>query len=219
VNADDPWTGVTTLADPSRRVLYDYVRRAGHPVTRDEAGAATGMSRGLAAFHLDKLVDVGLLQARYDPLPGAPRTRGRSPKLYEPAGQGIAVTIPPRRYQLIAEILTAAVDDDPAHADQAATRHAEQHGQTLGATFADNGIDLDTALADLGFEPGHVADRVMLRNCPFHALAASHTALVCGLNHAFLTGLLTGMHVSHRQAVLEPAPGRCCVELADRPTS
>ena len=204
------------LADPSRRVLYDYVRRAGHPVTRDEAGAATGMSRGLAAFHLDKLVDAGLLQARYDAAPGTPRTRGRFPKLYEPAGNGIAVTIPPRRYQLIAEILTAAVEDDPGHADEAATRHAHQQGQTMGVTFAENGIDVDTALAHLGFEPGHVADRVLLHNCPFHALAARHTALVCGLNHAFLTGLLTGLHATHRQAVLEPGPGRCCVELVER---
>jgi predicted ArsR family transcriptional regulator len=56
-----------------------------------------------------------------------------------------------------------------------------------------------------------------LHNCPFHALAARHTALVCGLNHAFLTGLLTGLHATHRQAVLEPRPGRCCVELVERP--
>ena len=62
---DDPWTAVTTLSDPSRRALYDYVRRQDHPVGRDEAAAATAMSRGLAAFHLDKLVDAGLLAARY----------------------------------------------------------------------------------------------------------------------------------------------------------
>jgi predicted ArsR family transcriptional regulator len=213
VIADDPWTGVTVLADESRRVLYEYVRRAGHAVSRDEAGAATGMSRGLAAFHLDKLVDVGLLRARYEAPAGTPRRRGRSPKLYEPAGNGIAVTIPPRRYQVIAEILTAAVDEDPAHAGQAATRHAHQHGQALGAAFAGHGLDLDAALAHLGFEPGLVADQVVLHNCPFHALVAQHTALVCGLNHAFLTGLLAGLRVTDRQAVLEPRTGRCCVEL------
>src|SRR5690242_13707567 len=115
--SDDAWTGLTALADPSRRALYDYVRRADHAVSRDEAGDATGMSRGLAAFHLDKLVEAGLLTARYQAPPGQPRGRGRSPKVYERTGDGIAVSIPERRYRLIAEILAAAVDDEPTRAD------------------------------------------------------------------------------------------------------
>jgi hypothetical protein len=40
MNADDPWTEVAILVDPSRRALYEYVRRAGHPVSREEAGDA-----------------------------------------------------------------------------------------------------------------------------------------------------------------------------------
>jgi predicted ArsR family transcriptional regulator len=216
VTADDPWTGVTVLADPSRRALYEYVRRAGHPVGRDEAGEATGMSRGLAAFHLDKLVDVGLLLASYEAPADRPRRRGRSAKVYQPAGDGIAVTIPQRRYQLIADILAAAVDDDPTQAERAATRHAEQQGRSLGTAFAESGADVITALAHLGFEPEHTSDPVLLHNCPFHALAARHTALICGLNHAFLSGLLTGLHATDRQAVLNPRPGHCCVELRGR---
>jgi predicted ArsR family transcriptional regulator len=214
MTADDPWIGVTVLADPSRLALYEYVRRAGHPVSREEAGEATGMSRGLAAFHLDKLVDVGLLLASYEAPADRPRRRGRSAKVYQPAGDGIAVTIPQRRYQLIADILAAAVDDDPAHADQAATQHAEQHGRSVGTAFADSGVYLITALADLGFEPDHTTEPVVLHNCPFHALAARYTSLVCGLNHAFLSGLLAGLHATDRHALLNPRPGHCCVELA-----
>lgn len=213
MSVDDPWIGVTALVDPSRRALYDHVRRAGHPVTRDEAAEGTGMSRALAAFHLDKLVDAGLLQARYESPPG-PRGRGRSPKVYEPTGEGVAVTIPERRYRLIAEILAAAVDDDPAHAGQAATRHAHERGYDLGVAFAADGCDLAAALARLGFEPEIGTGRVLLHNCPFHELAARHTTLVCGLNHAFLDGLLHGLRATGRQAVLAPRPGRCCVELA-----
>lgn len=212
---DDPWPGVTALVDPSRRTLYNYVRRAGHPVSRDEAADATGISRGLAAFHLDKLVGVGLLHARYQAPPDRPRGRGRSPKVYELTGVGVAVTIPERRYQLIAEILAAAVEDDPGDAQHAASRHARQHGQALGAALADNGADLALALEHLGFEPEHTVGTVLLRNCPFHALAARHTSLVCKLNHAFLTGLLDGLAVTDRHALLAPGPGRCCVELAE----
>jgi predicted ArsR family transcriptional regulator len=212
---DDPWTGMTALVDPSRRALYDYVRRAGHPVSREEAADAAGLSRGLAAFHLDKLVSVGLLHARYEAPSDRPRGRGRSPKVYELAGDGVAVTIPERRYQLIAEILAAAVDADPTDAGHAASRHAQQHGQSLGGAFAADGADLAAALAQLGFEPEHSGRRVLLRNCPFHALAARHTTLVCGLNQAFLTGLLDGLHADDRQAVLAPRPGHCCVELVE----
>src|SRR4051794_2327137 len=181
----DRWTAVATLVDASRRALYDYVRRQDHPVGREEAAEATLMSRGLAAFHLDKLVDAGLLRARYEAPAGRPRGRGRSPKVYEPAGDGVEISIPQRHYQLIAEILAAAVDEDPARADEAADRHAYGRGYAIGTSLAAAGTDPMAALAGLGFEPQPVAGRILLRNCPFHALAARHTGLVCRLNHAF----------------------------------
>src|SRR3954451_12008937 len=112
----DRWGAVATLVDASRRALYDYVRRQEHPVGREEAADATAMSRGLAAFHLDKLVDAGLLTARYEAPADQPRGRGRAPKVYEPLGDGLAVTIPERRYELIADILAEAVTGDRAAA-------------------------------------------------------------------------------------------------------
>lgn len=217
---------MAALADPSRRALYDHVRHQDHPVTREEAADATGITRGLAAFHLDKLVDAGLLRARYQAPPGQPRGRGRSPKVYEPAGDGLAVTIPERRYELIAEILADAVAEDPTRADAAAHRLAGQRGRELGAGLAADGCGVLSALDGLGFEPrpegaGPAAGdpapaaprRVLLHNCPFHALATRHTALVCGLNHAFLTGLLDGLGAADVAARLAPRPGACCVAL------
>jgi predicted ArsR family transcriptional regulator len=136
--------------------------------------------------------------------------------VYEATADEVAVTIPERRYQFIAEILAAAVDDDPAHADQAAARQAHHRGQTLGtALLTQDRPELLAALTRLGFEPEHATGRVLLHNCPFHALASRHTSLVCGLNHAFLTGLLDGLHAGDVQARLAPHPGRCCVELTE----
>jgi predicted ArsR family transcriptional regulator len=54
---------------------------------------------------------------------------------------------------------------------------------------------------------------VILRNCPFHALATRHTELVCGINHAFVTGLVGGLGASGVRSRLVPRPGACCVEL------
>jgi len=53
------------LDDPVRRRLYVYVTGRGEAVGRDEAAGALGIGRPLAAYHLDKLVDLGLLTASY----------------------------------------------------------------------------------------------------------------------------------------------------------
>jgi predicted ArsR family transcriptional regulator len=211
----DRWNAVTALADPSRRALYDYVRRQGHPVSREEAADAQGISRGLAAFHLDKLVDAGLLRAHYEAPADQPRGRGRAPQVYQPAGDGVSVTVPERRYELMAEILADAVAGDPGNADEAAHRHAGRRGRDLGAQLAGDGSDLATALDLLGFEPQpDGAGRVLLHNCPFHALKSRHTELVCGLNRTFVAGLVEGLGATDVQARLVPRPGACCVELA-----
>jgi len=214
----DRWTAVVALADTSRRALYEYVRRQGRPVSREEAGEAARMSRGLAAFHLEKLVDAGLLRAGVQASPRERRGRGRAPKVYEAAGDGLAITIPQRRYELIAEILADAVADDPADAGEAARRLAAGRGRELGARVREAGRgagSVTDALAELGFEPEDAdGGGVVLHNCPFHALAERQTALVCGLNQAFVAGLLQGLEVVGVRAELAPRPGYCCVALS-----
>ncbi len=56
---------VGSLGDPVRRSLYEFVAGSPGPVGRDEAAAAAGIGRPLAAYHLDKLVSQGLLTASY----------------------------------------------------------------------------------------------------------------------------------------------------------
>ncbi|HYN95154.1 MAG TPA: helix-turn-helix domain-containing protein [Pilimelia sp.] len=206
----DPWIAVHALGDPTRRALYDYVRRQAHQVSREEAAEQVGVSRNLAAFHLDKLVEAGLLRADYAPPPGR-RGRGRTPKVYAAAADGLAVTIPERRYDLLAEILADAVaaGDD---AGEAAHRLAHDRGRQLGTQR--RGTALIDVLAGLGFEPaGAEGQPVRLRNCPFHALAARQPALICGLNLAFVTGVLAGLGGAERRADLAPAQGACCVAV------
>jgi predicted ArsR family transcriptional regulator len=217
---EDRWSAAAALVDSSRRALYDHVRQQDHPVSREEAAAALQISRNLAAFHLDKLVEAGLLRARYQPPPDRPRGRGRAPKVYEPAGDGLAITIPERRYRLLAEILADAIAAGAGDAAGAARHHAREQGQALGARLRDATPpgSLAGALAQLGFEPAAEADgTLLLHNCPFHALAARQTELVCGLNHEFLTGLVRGLAVPDVRADLAPRPGACCVQLAPEP--
>lgn len=217
---DRTWQLVTALADPVRRSLYELVRRQRRPVTREEAAQAVDISRNLAAFHLDKLVDVGMLRARYEAPTERPRGRGRTPKVYEATDDGLTLTIPPRQYELLATILADAVAGDPADARAAARERAAALGHALGANAPDAGRPsadrVCRALADLGYEPRPESGGIVLDNCPFHPLASRHTELVCGLNVDFVAGLLTGLGCEDLRAELLPRPGACCVRVRPR---
>ncbi len=222
---------VAVLGDDLRRRMYDFIRRSELPVTRDEAAASVGISRKLAAFHLDKLVAAGLLKADYANLSGVRRV-GRVPKVYEPAGADVRVSIPQREHGILADILIDAVLTETAGEDarQAALRVAADRGRRLGQTVRDQTrpgrLGAERALTRAGeilerhgFEPARDAPTLLrLRNCPFHPLAARAPDLVCAINHALLTGLLSGLDADTVRATLAPRPGACCVELTGTPS-
>ena len=217
--------------------MYEYIRAARRPVTRDEAAAAVGISRKLAAFHLDKLVDAGALRARSQPADGIRRV-GRAPKVYEPSGTDIRVSIPPRSHDILASILLDAVAGEEPGEDagehrggisrDTVRRVARDRGEQIGAEErqrarpgrlgAERALTLAAdLLAERGFEPARESPTCLrLRNCPFHPLTAKAPDLVCGLNHAFLTGMMDGLGAATVEAVLDPRAGECCVELRVR---
>ncbi|MER5687448.1 helix-turn-helix domain-containing protein [Streptomyces sp. NPDC002205] len=217
---------VSVLGEDSRRQMFAFIRRQRRPVTRDEAAASVGISRKLAAFHLDKLVDAGLLRARYGS-PGGIRKVGRQPKVYEPTDSEIRVSIPDRRHELLADLLLEAVltENEGESATHAAVRTAGRRGRELGESEreqtrpgrlgAERGLSVCERMLDQhGFEPfRETPTQLRLHNCPFHPLAAKAPDLVCGMNHAFIAGYLQGLEVSGVEAVLAPRPGECCVQL------
>lgn len=223
----DALAALSALEDETRRGMYAFIRRAHRPVSREEAAESVGISRKLAAFHLDKLVDVGLLSTRFDD-PGRARKVGRAPKLYEPSEGAIRISIPARRHELLAEILAQAVGAERPWrtSREAALEVADERGAQYGSAErarrrpgrlgAERALTLAaTSLEEFGFEPERTApDQVLLRNCPFHPLAATNTELVCGINHSFLTGFLRGLGAEPAAtAVLQPDAQACCVRL------
>ena len=70
------------------------------------------------------------------------------------------------------------------------------------------------ALAAHGYEPSLEGSVIRLRNCPFHALAAEHRSLVCGLNLSLIEGLVSVLDLPDTDVALDPMPGMCCVALA-----
>ena len=221
---------IASLDEPVRRELYLYVAGRGREVGRDEAARALRISRALAAFHLDKLVELGLLDAAYRRLsgrqgPGA----GRPAKLYRRSTRQLEITLPQRRYDLAGRLLARALAAQRSPASRRVLeRAAHDLGKTLGREARGEGRrgrgrrrtrggePLAAALAaldDCGFEPARVDGEVRLRNCPFDAVAAEARVLVCGMNLALVRGLVAGAGVRRVRARSAPEAGACCVAL------
>ncbi|WP_248963123.1 helix-turn-helix transcriptional regulator [Sphaerisporangium perillae] len=195
------------LHDPVRRALYDFVAAQGREVGRDEAARAAGVSRTLAAFHLDKLVESGLLETGFRRLSGrAGPGSGRPAKVYRRSPVERQVSVPPRDYRTLALVLAEAVD--ALGAEEAAENAARRLGERAKAA------DLRETLGERGYEPYDEDGVVRLRNCPFHVLAEERPVLVCSLNLALCQGLLSALGDPRVSARLDPRPGECCVAFS-----
>ncbi|MFC7307061.1 helix-turn-helix transcriptional regulator [Streptomyces monticola] len=222
---------IAALQDPVRRRLYEYVAAQGREVGRNEAAEAAGVARTLAAHHLDKLAEAGLLDVGSRRLtgrsgPGA----GRPAKVYTRVRAERVVSLPARDYRTAAELLAEAAEQ--AGLDAGLFAAARRRGEDLRGSAAPCG-GLDEALEMLaarGYEPhfedagdaedveavqgtdsaaGAAARVVRMRNCPFHAVAERFPPLVCGMNLALLEGLFgTDGPVRAR---MDARPGECCV--------
>jgi predicted ArsR family transcriptional regulator len=202
------------LADPTRRRLYELVAGCARPLSRSDAADAAGIERPLAAYHLDKLVAHGLLEATYERPPD--RTgpgAGRPPKVYRRAQREFAARAPARDYRLLADVLLEATSDGGMEAKAAVHRAAREVGRELGAEARGRSERLHDVLRRRGYEPaGEEGGLLRLRNCPFDPLAGRHPETVCRLNLALLQGVLDELGCDER-AMLDPQPGLCCVAI------
>jgi predicted ArsR family transcriptional regulator len=203
--------GLSSLDEPVRRRLYGHVVAHDGPVSRDGAAAAVGIGRTLAAYHLDRLTEAGLLAVTYErPAGHGGPGAGRPAKLYRPADREFAVSVPPRSYDLLARLLAESVTKDATGAVRAALQEVAHDTGRRTASAA--GGRLVAALRECGYQPREGDGGVIeLRNCPFHRLAQDHPKLVCGLNLSLVGGIVAGSRRKRAHAALEPGPGRCCV--------
>lgn len=223
--------GVASLAEPQRRALYRYVVTRGDAVSKDDAAAAMGVARSVAAFHLDRLVADGLLITEFRRLtgrqgPGA----GRPAKLYRRAEGELSVSLPARQYDLAAKLLAAAVNEAThtgAPVGEALTRAAAERGRAFGDQARGKAgkrpsrralLDATVAvLNEQGYEPRPSRSEIVLANCPFHALVEEQRDLVCGMNHDLLCGMAHAVDDDILAARLAPSEGNCCVRLDVHP--
>jgi predicted ArsR family transcriptional regulator len=217
---------IAALGDPTRRALYRHIAAQSTGVSREEAAAAVGVPHHVARFHLDRLHAAGLLQAEYKRQagrggPGA----GHPAKLYRATATEVSISIPERRYDIAALVLTRAIaaaissDTPVARALQDAAADAGRAiGRTARSRSAGQGHEraLATAVQALdahGFAPRNHGGEVVLANCPFRALAQQAPDVVCRMNLALISSMLQEAGAQTATARLDPADGRCCVTV------
>jgi predicted ArsR family transcriptional regulator len=217
------WDAAHLLAEPTRRQVFEAVRGARRPLTRDEVAQASGINRRLATFHLDLLATAGLLDtdyARPEGRVGGPGA-GRPAKRYCAAAVQIELSMPPRHYDLAARLLARAIHEDPADAAGRSLTVARSEGRRIGelrrpvaAERAEPRVVVIEALADLGYEPDVTGTPTMrLRNCPFRMVAEAAPDLVCGMNHELICGLVEGLGIPPARVDLDGRPPDCCVTV------
>jgi predicted ArsR family transcriptional regulator len=220
-------SGVASLAEPQRLALYRFVTSRGDAVGKDEAAAAMGMARSVAAFHLDRLVADGLLTTEFRRLtgrqgPGA----GRPAKLYRRADSEVSVSLPARQYDLAAGLLAAAVSEattSDVPVAKVLRRVATTRGRGLGERAREEAGSRPSrrglvaaalrVLEEQGYEPQTHGNEIVLANCPFHALVDEQQNLVCGMNRDMLCGMADALGDGVLEARLAPSDGNCCVRL------
>jgi predicted ArsR family transcriptional regulator len=205
---------VAALQDPIRRALFTFISRSPSPVGRDGAATAVRVPRTTAAFHLDRLVEAGVLTVEFSKLNG--RTgpgSGRPAKLYRLASTEVSAAVPERHYDLMGDVLAASIeaaDESGGAIRESLTTTARRRGRELGATAG----NLDAMLERTGYVPEAAEDGSLnLTNCPFHRLAASHTDIICQANLALLEGAADGANEHSCEIIFEPGEGHCCVRI------
>jgi predicted ArsR family transcriptional regulator len=219
---------LAALDQPLRRQLYHVLVEHSDWVGRDEAADAVGVARSVAAFHLDRLAAAGLAEVRYErPLGRGGPGAGRPAKKYRRSRQEIAVSVPPRSYDLAAAVLADALEaalSSGTPVDLALRQAARRAGIEIGARMdqdptvpaapADALSAIAVTLTALGYEPYLDEGVIIMANCPFLRLAERQQELVCGMNLDLINGLMEAAGLGGAiTARIEPTEGNCCVRL------
>lgn len=214
----------SALGESRGRVL-DVLRAIDEPTGVQEIAEQVGLHSNTARFHLDGLVDAGLVERRTEGhrRPGRPRMVYVAIPSNVPAGR--------RSYRLLAEMLTSLVTETLPEPGPAAERAGEAWGRYLAErpapgqlVDADEGLRrLSTVLADVGFEPEPVDDSehpvIPMRHCPFREVAEQHREVVCSLHLGLMRGVLAETHAPLVAERLDPFVERSLCLAHLRPTA
>lgn len=209
----------------SRLGVLTLLQDAGQPLGVADVAAATGLHANTARFHLDGLVEAGLVERTTESReqPGRPRALYAARPGSARGGQ--------RSYRLLAEILTDYLASHAARPAKEALAAGMRWGRHLAQSShegrtrrrpLDAGAatrDLVAMLDDVGFQPEARRLRherqILLRHCPFREAAIEHEEVVCAVHLGLMQGVLTELEAPIVAARLDPfvEPSLCIAHL------
>jgi len=194
----------TALADPTRREIMEHVLHADAPLSVREVADSFGLHANAARMHLDKLVKGGLLRI----VRKRGERGGRPAHLYDASGEDVDLSLPPRRYKLLAEVLAGGITDK---GDALVSRMGEDaYMRGREEAIADSSplafVTRDASLQEIARawseemeRRGHKAvlkhlpDRVEATfiTCPFGDFSHNYPGLVCEIHRRMEEGFLS----------------------------
>ncbi|MHC6593244.1 helix-turn-helix transcriptional regulator [Arthrobacter sp. C152] len=213
-----PWAdriaAVASLTDDKRLQLFEVVAASPRPLGRDDVAEAAGLPRSTVSFHLDRLVQDGLLAVEFHKPPGrvGPGS-GRPAKMYRPVAGEVGASVPDRNYDLAGELMADAIETSLSGGEAVADA-LEAASYRKGSELAQAARSLEDFLVQAGYQPRPDGDGgFLLPNCPFHRLSQQHPAVVCGMNGAFLRGATAGCGSSEDRVAGDGEAGHCCARI------
>lgn len=207
----------------SRAEVLGTLQSADEAMTVTDVASRVGLHPNTARFHLDGLVEQGLVERTTEQrdVPGRPRALYRARADSARAGR--------RSYRLLAEILASYVATQTPQPGAGALQAGEAWGHFLVERPAPfRRVDFDSAtqqlvelLEELGFDPESAADpsgeRILLHQCPFREVAEEHGEVICAVHLGLMRGVLSELNAPVEAVGLEPfvEPGLCVTRLAD----
>ncbi|MGX5716942.1 helix-turn-helix transcriptional regulator [Arthrobacter sp. MAHUQ-56] len=213
-----PWAdriaAVASLTDEKRLQLFEVVAASPRPVGRDEVAEVVGLPRSTVSFHLDRLVQDGLLAVEFHKPPGrvGPGS-GRPAKMYRPVGGEVGASVPDRNYDLAGELMADAIETSLSGGEPVADA-LQSVSYRKGREMAEAAGSLEDFLVQAGYRPRPDGDGgFLLPNCPFHRLSQQHPSVVCGMNGAFLRGAAAGCGDPEDRVAGDDEAGHCCARI------
>jgi predicted ArsR family transcriptional regulator len=205
---------LASLGDEKRRQLFELVAAAPGAMGRDEVAGATGIPRSTVSFHLDRLVQDGLLAVEFHkPAGKSGPGSGRPAKMYRPVAGEIGASVPDRNYDLAGELMAAAIERSTAGGEPVADALPAESFRK-GCSLAEAAETLEDFLVQAGYRPEPDGDGgFLLPNCPFHRLSDRYQGVVCTMNGAFLRGAATRFDASAERVAPAGQPGHCCARI------
>lgn len=181
------------LGDNTRYAIYLELARSPRPLATAEVADTLGLHPNTVRPHLERMREVGLLDARPEARSGV----GRPQKLYEISAHSPSLGLEPPVYPMVARMLLDVVIDAGVDAEPALAAGRQQGRRLAHTPVASRGTCVEATvcvLDDLGFDPAAVVEddvaTVAFGHCPFADLAERHPEVVCSMHRGLIEGFV-----------------------------